>query len=138
MTPQPATDVVSPDSVQPRVAEEYFKIRARSGITLHDRGSVLPNGLEERKHCTRASSPPNTFHPGLKTGLHVRAKPVSKTEDLNRYRCRRHLHRLFAQMLEEDAAQVTLPEAGQNHDYELALVLGTPRDFDGGNHSCTG
>src|SRR4029078_13222871 len=112
MTPQPVADVVSPDSVQPRVAKEYFKIRSRRGITLHDCGSVLPNGLEERKHCTCASSPPSTFHPGLKTRLRVSGKPVSETEDLKRYRCRCHLHRLFAQMLEEDAAEVTLPEAG--------------------------
>src|SRR6476620_4806514 len=112
MTPQPVADVVSPDSVQPRVAEEHFKIGAGSRITLHDRGSVLPNGLEERKHCTRASSPPNTLHAGLKTAPHLSAKPVSETEDLNRYRCRCHLHRLFAQMLEQNAAQVTLSEAG--------------------------
>ena len=48
--------MVSPNRVQAGIAEQHFKVRARSRIALENSVHVLPDGLEKRNHKQRTAS----------------------------------------------------------------------------------
>jgi hypothetical protein len=56
VAPQPGTDVVSPDRVEPGITEQYLEVGACGGVALENGGDVFAHGFKERDHDSRAKA----------------------------------------------------------------------------------
>src|SRR5438067_8327166 len=56
VSPEPGTDVVSPDRVEPGITEQNFEVGSGGGIALENGGDVFTHGFKERDHYSGAKA----------------------------------------------------------------------------------